>query len=130
MLKIAIAAKGPEMTDMVADLFENCTHMLICDGDTGNCLEVIERKDKTDAQLAQILADLWVEAVICGPLKQDAFDIIAADEYSITRYNGVGLPAEIALKASLDYKLDVIRDPIDGIGCLGNHMHIVDKTEN
>ena len=124
MLKIAAATLGPEPEDMIADLFEECTHLQVYDGDTGELVEVIERNGQSDVQLGQILADMWAEAVICGPLRQDVFDIIAADEYSITRYNGVGIPAVIALKAALDYKLDVIRDPIDGIGCIG---HLLDQ---
>ena len=127
MLKIATASAGPAPEDMISERFEDCSHLLIFDGDTEKLLEVIERNGKSDAQLAQILADMWVEAVICGPLRQEAFDIIAADEYSITRYNGVGLSSSIALRAALDYKLDVIRDPIDGIGCLGNHMHLEEQ---
>ncbi len=126
MLKIAAATLGPEPEDMIADLFEECTHLQVYDGDTGELVEVIERNGQSDVQLGQILADMWAEAVICGPLRQDVFDIIAADEYSITRYNGVGMPAAIALKAALDYKLDVIRDPIDGIGCIG---HLLDQQD-
>ncbi|MBR0480870.1 MAG: hypothetical protein IJJ48_00160 [Firmicutes bacterium] len=127
MLIIAAATLGPDPEDMIADLFEECTHLQIYDGDTEKLVEVIERNEKSDVQLGQILADMWAEALICGPLKQDVFDIVAADEYSITRYNGVGMPAAIALKAALDYKLDVIRDPIDGIGCMG---HFIDQHDD
>ncbi len=123
MLKMAVTTLGPDPGDKISDLFEECTHLQIYDGDTQMLIEVIARDGRNDAQLAQILADMWVEAVICGPLQQDAFDIIAGDEYSITRYNGVGMTALIALKAALDYKLDVIRDPIGGVGCLGSHLH-------
>ena len=126
MLIIAAATSGPGPEDMIADLFEECTHLQVYDGDTEELIRVIERDGKSDAELGQILADLWPEALICGPLKQDVFDIVAADEYSITRYNGVGMPAVIALKAALDYKLDVIRDPIDGIGCIG---HLLDQHD-
>jgi predicted Fe-Mo cluster-binding NifX family protein len=124
MLKMAVTALGPDPGDKISDLFAECTHLQIYDGDTQMLIEVIARDGRSDAQLAQILADMWVEAVICGPLQQDAFDIIAGDEYSITRYNGVGMTALIALKAALDYKLDVIRDPIGGVGCLGSHLHL------
>ena len=127
MLKIAATTNGPSPEDNISDLFGSCTHILIFDGETDKLVEVIERGNKTDAEVAQMLADMWVEAVICGPLEQDAYDIVAADEYSITRYNGVGMPAHIALKAALDYKLDVIRDPIGGIGCLGSHLHVEEE---
>ena len=124
MLKIAVSTLGEDPSSRISDLFEECTHLQIYDGDTEKLLEVIPRDGRSDVELAQILADLWVEAVICGPIKQDAFDIIASDEYSITRYNGTGMTAIEGLKAALSYKLDVIRDPIDGIGCLGHHLHI------
>ena len=103
MLKMAVTTLGPDPGDKISDLFEECTHLQIYDGDTQELIEVIARDGRSDAQLAQLLADMWVEAVICGPLQQDAFDIIAGDEYSITRYNGVGMTALIALKAALDY---------------------------
>ena len=127
MLLIAAATLGPEPGDMISDLFEECTHLQIYDGDNEALMQVIPRDGKSDTELAQILAELWVEAVICGPLQQEPFDIIAGDEYSITRYNGVGMTALIALKAAVDYKLDVIRDPIGGVGCLGSHLHLEEE---
>ena len=54
MLIIAAATLGPDPEDMIADLFEECTHLQVYDGDTEKLVEVIERNGKSDVQLGQI----------------------------------------------------------------------------
>ena len=123
MLIFAAAANGPEELDLISDLFSQSSYIQFYDADSFVLLSSEARNERSDVELAQLIADKNAEALLCGPLNQDAFDIIASDENSITRYNAVGMICIDALNAAMNYKLDVIRDPIDGIGCIGHHLH-------
>ena len=120
MLVFAVTSKGASSDNIIPELFENTEYVLFYDTDTGRLLDTIARNGQSDKQLAEVIADKKAEAVICGPLNRDAYDVIASDDNSITRYNGVGLTVKDALDAALNYKLDIIRDPIDGVGCIGS----------
>ncbi len=59
------------------------------------------------------------EAVISGELESVVFDFIA--DSCITRYNGAGYPADIALDLMEKRELKLIRNPKGSDECDGSH---------
>ena len=60
------------------------------------------------------------EAVICGPMEKEAFEIVAGA--GVTRYLGSGHTVQHAYSYMNRYKLELIRDYIGGPGPFG-HSH-------
>lgn len=114
---IGIASEGNDLAGMVAEQFKNCSYLLIVEvkdhyaGDIAEIIGVtaIENK-KTDSgmQLAGELVKHDCEAVISGELEPAVFDFIA--DSCITRYNGAGHPANIALDLMEKRELKLIRN--------------------
>ena len=101
-------------------LFADASCLLITDADTGIVHAKYTGNDMTGSDFARKLIEHDCEAVICGPIEREPF-LIIADEGCITRYNGVGLSADDALKAMNADRLPLIVDFIGGSGCGSAH---------
>lgn len=91
--------------------------MLIFETDKNNAVvTTYPRGTMTDCDLAKKMVMHECEAVLCGPIEEDPF-VIIADEGCITRYKADGMRANQALVAMLHYRLGMIPDFIGGTGC-------------
>lgn len=129
MLKIALITDGPELVSHVEKDFSSGTHLLIADAESSQLLRSIPRNRQSDLDLAREIVNEDCEAVICGPIEEQPF-VIIADEGCATRYNGAGLHAMEAIEKMNDYDLSLITDFIGGTGChsgdesnCGHHHH-------
>lgn len=78
--------------------------------------DVLARQGESEADLARRIVDWGCECVLCGPIAEEPF-LILADEGGVTRYNAAGMSLDNALKAFKANKLELIRDYIGGAGC-------------
>ena len=69
---------------------------------------------------AQKVVDHDCEAVICGPIEKEPFELMAGK--MVSRYDGSGHTVERAYKYMVQYRLELIRDYIGGPGAVG-HSH-------
>ena len=94
---------------------------LVCDV-ARDCLD--------DEALALRIVEEDCEAVLCGPIEEAPF-VILADQGCVTRYLAVGLSAQEAIAKMEAYELDMIPDFIGGTGCHsgeGCHEHPHDEV--
>lgn len=117
---IGIMTDGPDMNGIIPAFFADADYLLIVDADTGAVHAKYARTGMTDSDFSRKLIVHDCEAVLCGPIETEPF-LIIADEGCITRYNGVGLSADDALKAMMVDRLPLIVDFIGGSGCNSGH---------
>lgn len=106
--------KGP--LGIVPEFFAQTEYLLLMETASGTVREVVAREGRGDEELARIILQWNCECVLCGPIEEAPF-IIIADEGAVTRYNASGLGLDDALKAFKINGLELIRDHIDGQGC-------------
>lgn len=95
---------------------EGGAHTLLC---------TVPRTGLSDEALALRIVEEDCEAVLCGPIEEAPF-VILADQGCVTRYAASGLAPEEALRKMERYELDMITDYIGGTGCHsgeGCHEH-------
>ena len=73
---------------------EQARYLMIVEMDTHECLEVLDgrKKQKPDVFFARMTVNRNCEAIICGDIRKEAFDILS--EAQVTRYNGAALQAQ------------------------------------
>ncbi len=116
MMYIAAMTEGPGADGIVAPVFADAGYLLILDGETGEVTASYARGGMDDCDLAGKIVEHDCEAVLCGPIEEDPF-IIIADEGCVTRYQAGGLTAREALRRMNAYQLEMIPDFIGGTGC-------------
>ena len=126
-MNIAVMTDNPGMSGMISETFSVAAYLQIIDNESGKIITSYIRDKLTDSDLANKIVENDCEAVICGPIEQDAF-VIIADEGCVTRYDGRGLRAGVALNRMNEYALTMITDFIGGEGCGSgtgecNHEH-------
>ncbi|MDD3168038.1 MAG: hypothetical protein PHC91_01060 [Eubacteriales bacterium] len=103
-MNIGIAVDGKDLNSIVTDKIKECKYLLIVnvkDHAVGEAAEIvkvteIENLDyDSGIQIAEELIKHNCEASITGELEPAVFDLVA--DACITRYNGAGYPAYIAL---------------------------------
>lgn len=115
---IAVASSAPDAGGIVPDLFARSPYLLVMETDTGALIRVLDRKETTDdAQLARAVVRLQCEGILCGPIPEAPF-LILADEGCVTRYNAAGLSVPEALERFARRDLELIRDHLGGQGCV------------
>ncbi len=114
---MSIATLEGSPYSVVPPHLEDARYLLIVEMDTHECLEVLDgrKKQKPDVFFARMTANRDCEAIICGDIRQEAFDILANKQ--ITRYNGTGLAAQDVRKRVMTNNLPLIRDYRGGVGC-------------
>ncbi len=124
---IRIACLLNKRNGVIADSFAEAEHAVFIDSETGNFLKEFGRGNHsgrmTDAEFARRIAEEDVEAVITGEIEKEPFEVLA-EEFWITRYNGVGLKVAEAIRLMNAYRLEMIPDFIGGTGChAGGECH-------
>ena len=123
MLKVAVAAFGPALDQLVPERFEDTVCLLIVDAETDAILDVVEGTGEEPlAQslfFSQKVADFDCEAILCGELEQQAFAVLA-EENCITRYLASGLGVQESIHLMNAYALPLITDYVGGSGCPDN----------
>lgn len=108
-MKIAAAANGGTLEDLIAEKFEQSTHLLIVEMDDYS-LEVYPRDNSfgsPESAMVRVIIEKDCEAVITGSIRQPSFDALV--EMQVTRYNGAGHTVREALTLMEKYRLDFIR---------------------
>lgn len=119
-MNIGIMTDKPDMEGFIPDMFSEAKYLIIKDADKEEIIAKYSRAELEDIGFARKLIEHDCEAVICGPIEKEPFEIIAV-EGCVTRYYGVGLSAKDALKAMMEDKLPLIVDCINGTGCSSSH---------
>lgn len=119
-LHMAVTSTTPDMDGTVPPAFAGSDYLLIVDTDTGQLVHAEKRGEGGDTAMARAVLKWACEGIICGPLEQPPFDIIAL-EGNVTRFNGAGLAVTDALQAMDDLQLEYIKDFIGGEGCPSTH---------
>ncbi len=127
-MKIGIAAENKSLDSIVSDKYADCKYLLIVNlNDDAFCgeVDIIEVKaiknqeNDSGLNLAQELIHYDCEAVITGKLEPDTFNLIA--DACITRYNGAGYRAAVALERMEKLELKLIRNLEGTDECDGTH---------
>lgn len=119
-MKIAVASDTPDLTGRVPALFAETPYLLIVEADEGTLLHVAARDANGDVGLARLVLHWDCEGILCGPIEEEPF-LIIADEGCVTRFLAAGLPTTEALTLMEARRLEYIRDFIGGPGCGGGH---------
>ena len=87
---------------------------------TSTRFSIYGKQDPDNLVFARKVVEHDCEAVICGPMEKEAFEIVAGA--GVTRYLGSGHTVQHAYSYMNRYKLELIRDYIGGPGPFG-HSH-------
>jgi len=127
-MNIGIAVDGKDLNSIVSEKFKTCNYLLIVNIRDNFLVESVEilgfkaiknQENDLGFQLTKELIKYNCEAMITGELEPPIFNFIA--DACITRYNGTGYSANIALEMMEKRKLKLIRNT-DGIdGCDSSH---------
>lgn len=115
-MKIAAMTESPELGGIVAQDFSSAKYLLILETEPCGIDTAYSREGLSDCDLARKIVAHDCEAVLCGPIEEDPF-VILADEGCVTRYQASGLTAGTALREMEAYRLKMIPDFIGGTGC-------------
>ena len=127
-MRIGITTDNTGLESIVSDKFADCKYLLIVNmNDYAFCNEVdivgvtvIKNKEHDSGfGIVQELIDFDCEAVITGKLEQAIFDKIA--DACITRFNGAGYQASVALERMERSELNLIRNIEGTDGCNDSH---------
>lgn len=115
-MKIAAMTEAPGLEGVIAQDFSSAKYLLILETDPCGIDIVYPREGLSDCGLAEKIVAHDCEAVLCGPVEEAPF-VILADEGCVTRYLACGLTAGAALREMEAYRLAMIPDFIGGTGC-------------
>ena len=119
-MKIAIASTTEEIDGLVPPTFKDSPFLMIIDADKHQIFHIYGKQDPDNLVFARKVVEHDCEAVICGPMEKEAFEIVAGA--GVTRYLGSGHTVQHAYSYMNRYKLELIRDYIGGPGPFG-HSH-------
>lgn len=115
-MKIAAMTETPELEGVIAQDFSSAEYLLILETEPCGIDAVYAREGLPDCVLAGKIVAHDCEAVLCGPIEEAPF-VILADEGCVTRYQASGLTAGAALREMEAYRLAMIPDFTGGTGC-------------
>lgn len=119
-MKIAVAADTQEIDGLVPATFRESPFLMIIDADKNEIFHIYGKQDPENMVFAKKIIEHDCEAVICGPIEKEPFELIAGA--GVTRYLGSGHTVQKAYSYMNRYQLDLIRDYIGGPGAFG-HSH-------
>ena len=119
-MKIAICCEAEDASGLVAADFRGSPFLLMIDVDKNVIYRVIGKQDAENLMFARKIAEDDCEAVICGPIEKEPFEILAGA--GVSRFDGSGRKAQRAFIRFLRNQLPLIRDYIGGPGPVG-HSH-------
>ena len=114
---IAVTSTTEELDGIVPKTFEESPFLMIIDADKNQVIKIYGKQDEKNMVFAQKVLDHDCEAIICGPIEKDPFELMAGK--MVSRYDGSGHTVERAYKYMVQYRLDLIRDYIGGPGAVG-----------
>ena len=114
-MHISLVTDGRGNGSVVCERYEEGKFLLIYESDTNKIEKVYAANPKDPLLFAKKTAAHMCEAIVCGIMQEPEFELIAAE--GITRYNGSGLNALIALRAAVDNTLPLFTDFEGGTGC-------------
>lgn len=103
---IAAAAKGTDLEAIIAENYEESSHLLIVETDTMELVNCVENTDGIGECFVAPMSEAWCEAIVCGKIPREIFPLIA-DE-GISRYNGAGLSVLEGLRGAEDNSLPLM----------------------
>jgi predicted Fe-Mo cluster-binding NifX family protein len=110
-MKIAVAANGSTLEDLVPVKFEDSPYLLIVETDDGS-YEAFRNPEGQGGDGVVMTREIMrqdCEAVICGSIEKPAFTELMIAQ--VTRYLGSNRSAHDALRLMDAYQLDIIRVP-------------------
>ena len=119
-MNIAIASETEEIDGLVPATFKESPFLMIIDADKNQIFHVYGKQDPDNLVFAKKVVEHDCEAVICGPIEKEPFEILV--KAGVTRYLGSGHTVQKAYSYMNRYKLELIRDYIGGPGPFG-HSH-------
>lgn len=109
---IAAAVMSPELDAVIPATLEEAAGLLLVETDDMSIVKFEESRWVSE------MVDRDCEAILCGQMYDaDLFEAIAAA--CITRYFAAGMTVRDAVAAMNAYRLDIIRDYVNGPGCSG-----------
>ena len=119
-MNIAICSDSEEVDGIVPMTFKDSPFLMIIDADKSQVFKVYGKQDPENLVFARKVLEHDCEAVICGPLEKEAFNLLAF--HGVTRYNGAGKKVQRAYYYAMSYRLEMLRDYIGGPGPFA-HRH-------
>ena len=114
-MRISVITNGRSNGSVVCERYEEGKFLLIYETDNNTILKVYPAYEKDPLFFAKKTVAHDCEAIVCGIMQKPEFEMIA--EAGITRYNGSGLGALIALRAAVANELPLFTDFEGGTGC-------------
>ncbi|MDO4732090.1 MAG: NifB/NifX family molybdenum-iron cluster-binding protein [Bacillota bacterium] len=121
-MNIAIATQGREAQSLIPKKLAEADFLFIVDVEAFEVKQILNAvKENTDVYFARETVAQNCEAILCGDIEKDAFEILA--KASVSRYNASGHSATQAVKLMNAYQLTLIREYSGGPGCGGETHH-------
>ena len=117
-MNISIVTTGQTLQSTVPAKLAQGTYLFIVDVDQFAVTQVLPGPtQKRDVFFAQQTVEHNCEAILCGEIEQEAFEILA--NASVSRFDATGETPTQAVKKMNASLLPTIRDYKDGPGCAG-----------
>ena len=118
-MKIAVATTGNQADCFIPSKFSTpkCPFIVNLNGLAVTHLYEAEPLNR-DLTFAQRTVEENCEAIICGEIRKEPFELLAGQ--GVSRYNGAGKTATEAVKLFINDQLPMITDDIGGSGCPGS----------
>ena len=116
LIAIAVDERSPQAA--VSEHLEEAKFLFIVETEQQQVVKVLEAgPERPDLQWAQATLSQGCEAIICGDIGREAYDLLA--DNMLTRYYGWGANASQAVRLMADNRLQLIRESRDGGRCQG-----------
>ena len=87
-MKIAVTCENMEINGLVPNTFKDSEFLMIIDADKNQIFKIYGKQDPENMVFAQKVLEHDCEAIICGPMEKEPFELLA--DAGVTRYNGSG----------------------------------------
>ncbi len=118
-MKVAVATDSSNVNALIPGELADAGYLFIVDVEKFEVLKVIssDQKINRDKYFAQQTVQEDCEAIICGEIEKEAFEILA--KACVSRFLGTGITAGESIKLMMGYQLPLLRDYKGGPGCPG-----------
>lgn len=117
---MAITSTQPDLMGKVPEMFAGSPYLLIIDAETGELLHSEAFGAGKEVDMARRVLEWKCESIICGPMEQPPFDVVALEGH-VTRFDGADMPIAEALARLHVHELEYIKDFVGGAGCPSTH---------
>ncbi len=117
-MKISVATLGWEADALIPSNLLDASHLFIVDVEKFEVVCVLPAaREKRDVAFAEWTVEANCEAIICGEVEREAFELLA--RACVSRYLGAGETVSCAIRSMNAYRLPLIREYRGGSGCPG-----------